>query len=126
MKTIKSILDNVNVEEVLKNDKYGIFEGASNQQVIEWTSSSELVVMINNVSKCNSYKVSYSNTLNTYEINNENVIVLFRELYKLTSNNFVKSVLVSVGKNRKYTEKQLSVICEEMIKFENLEINFKN
>mgnify|MGYP003391258733 CR=1 FL=1 len=56
MKTIKSILDNVNVIEVLKNDKYGIFEGASNQQVIEWTSSSELVVMINNVSKYNSYK----------------------------------------------------------------------
>lgn len=124
MTTIKTIKEGVNVKEILSNDKYGTFEGLSNEQIINIVSSTNVSLQIQNVSERNSYQVSYSNTVISYKIINEEVINLFRELYKLTSNKFVKSVLVSVGQNKKFSEKQIIVITDEIVKFENLIINF--
>jgi len=124
MQTVKAIKESVNVSEVLSNDVNEIYEGCTEKQVINWTTASNISRLIENVSKRFSNQVSYSVTNIYFEITNEEVINLFRELYKLTSNKFVKSVLVSVGKNKKFTEKQLITITDEIIKFENLTINF--
>lgn len=124
MKTVKSIKESVNVSEILSNDKYGTFEDLSNEQVILFSSATEISNLIQNECERNAHQISYSNTVVSFEITNEKVIELFRELYKMTNNNFVKSVLVSVGKNKKFTEKQIIIITDEIVKFNNLEINF--
>lgn len=121
MTTIKTIKENVNITELLSNDMY---EGLTKEQLINMVSVGKLVVLINNVSKYNFYRVSTTVTNTSYDITNEEVINMLRELYKLTSNKFVKSILVTVGQSKKYTERQLSQIVGEMVKFENLIINF--
>ena len=68
---------------------------------------------------------SYGKISSYYKINNEEVINYIRDLWLLSNNSFVKNVIVTVGKERKFTEKQLDIIMKEAVKFD-IELRFKN
>lgn len=57
-----------------------------------------------------------------YSITNEEVVNTLRNLYKLAKNNFVKEVIVSVGKTKTFTTKQLDIIAEAISLENNLTI----
>ena len=124
MKTINQMKKEINVSEILKNDKYGTFEGIAENSIVDISLASELTVIINNLSERTQYKISEYNRVNSFEIKSEKVIELLRELYKSTKNNFVKSVIETVGKTKKYSEKQICIITDELVKNENIIINF--
>lgn len=60
-----------------------------------------------------------------YKIYNEEVLNYLRDLWLESNNQFVKNVIVTVGKERKFTEKQIDIIMKEAIRF-NIELRFKN
>jgi hypothetical protein len=121
MKTIKSIKEKVNVELLTTTFAY---EDVSVNEIRNIETEVELVMLIKNNSTCTTTQVSYSNYNYSYEITNIEVINLLRELYKLSSNKFVKDVITTVGQTKKYSQKQIDVIISEMVKFENLVITF--
>jgi len=121
MKTIKSIKDSVNVELLSRSSSY---EGIPVSQIRNIETEVQLDRLIKNNSQSTSFKVSYSVTNYSYKITNIEVVNLLRELYKISSNKFLKDVLVTVGQSKKYSQKQLDVIVSELVKFENLAINF--
>jgi len=124
MKTVKSIKENVNVETALKNDKYDIFEGISETEIKNILTETEITMMLKMICKNNSYKVSYSVTVESFEITNENVIFMLNELKEISKNTFLKSVLETVLNSNKFSQKQLDIIVSEIVKHENLTLNF--
>ncbi len=124
METVKSIKENVNVQTALENDKYDIFEGVSENEIKNILLETEIVMMLKTACKNSSYKVSYSVTIESFEITNENVISMFNELEKISKNTFVKSVLETVLNSNKLSQKQIDVIVSEIVKHENLTLNF--
>lgn len=124
MKTIKSIRENVNVELILKNDKYGIYEGVSKNEIANIETETTIAMAIKTNSLETRFQVSATVNNYSFEITNEEVINLLREVYKLSSNNFVKSVITTIGQTKKYTQKQLDIVVSEIVKFENLTLIF--
>jgi hypothetical protein len=121
--TIATIKNSINVAEQVKACPYA-FEDLNDTEIVKIATEVEIVKSIQKVSICNQVKLSYSNTITTYEIVNENVINFLRELYKITSNSFAKSVIAKVGQDKKFSSKQMETITAEAFKFENLSINF--
>ena len=121
MKTIKSIRQNVNVELLSTSLAY---EDVPETEIKNIETEVELVMLIKSNSTCITTQVSYSNSNYSYEITNIEVINLLRELYKISSNKFVKDVISTVGQTKKYSQKQIDIIVSELVKFENLVINF--
>jgi hypothetical protein len=121
MKTIKTIKENVNVELLSSSFAY---EDVPVNEIKNIETEVELAMIIKSNSTCTTTKVSYSNSNYSYEITNIEVINLLRELYKLSSNKFVKDVISTVGQTKIFSQKQIDVIISEMVKFENLVINF--
>jgi len=123
MTTIKDILETVNLDELRKDFK-GI--GFTENQLKIIGLKTKLETMIEGVCDVKSYSnnnIKNLESYNSFEIINEELLNTLRQLYNNTKNNFVKNVIKSVGQNKKFTEKQLDIIVEEMIKF-NLTINF--
>lgn len=74
----------------------------------------------------NTHNILYSNGSGgsmSFEIISENLIQLLRDLFILTTNSFMKSVITTVGKSRKMSEKQLNLIKKEMLNFDSLNIS---
>lgn len=124
MITVKSIKENVNVQTALKNDKYDIFEGVSENEIKNILLQTEIAMMLKMACKNNSYKVSYSVTIESFEITNKNVLSSLNELKEISKSTFVKSVLETVLNSNKLSEKQLDVVVSEIVKHENLTLNF--
>jgi hypothetical protein len=122
MKTIKSIKENVNVDLLSKSFAY---EDVCANDIRNIETEVTLVMWIKSNSNMNTYQVSATVNNYSYEITNIEVVNLLRELYKLSSNKFVKDVISTVGQTKKYTQKQIDVIISEMVKFEDLEINLQ-
>lgn len=121
MKTIKSIKENVNVELLSTSFAY---EDVPANEIRNIETEVTLVMAIKSNSTMSTYQVSATVNNYSYEITNIEVINLLRELYKLSSNKFVKDVITTVGQTKKYSQKQIDIIVSEMVKFENLTINF--
>ena len=60
----------------------------------------------------------------SYEITNEEVLNVLRKLYVATKNTFVKEVVKTVGQATKMSQKQLDIIVEELVNFQEITINF--
>lgn len=60
-----------------------------------------------------------------YKINNEEVLNFLRDLWLESNNSFVKSIIVTVGKEKQFTEKQIDIIMKEAVKFD-IELRFNN
>ncbi len=121
MKTVKDIKESFNVNELAKLE---IWEDVSLNDIRKISTECELSAIIRNGSTSSARQISYSNTIITYTINNDEVINTLRELYKMTKSSFVKSVIETVGATKKCSEKQLDIITTEMAKFDNLTLNF--
>lgn len=121
MKTIKSIKENVNVELLSTSFAY---EDVPANEIRNIETEVNLVMAIKSNSTMSTFQVSATVNNYSYEITNIEVINLLRELYKLSSNKFVKDVITTVGQTKKYSQKQIDIIVSEMVKFENLTINF--
>lgn len=121
MKTVKDIKNTIKKEELVDED--GIL---SEKQMMNFVLSMKIKKMISDNSTPSRLRQETGRGVIDFqeEIKNENVIELFRDLYKTTRNNFVKSVLVTVGKTRKFTSNQIVVITDEIARHENLIINF--
>lgn len=63
------------------------------------------------------------NLISVYKIKTESVMEFLRDIYKTTSNKYVQSVLTTVGQARKFTDKQLDVITEEIAKHDLFIVN---
>lgn len=60
----------------------------------------------------------------SYEITKEEVLDVLRKLYVATKNNFVKEVIKTVGISKKMSQKQLDIIVEELVNFQEITLNF--
>lgn len=93
-------------------------------------TSIDISYELENACKMTAYKTSnrqdfYGNEIvYTYHIENKEVINVLRELYKATKNSFVKNVVKTVGVNKKMSEKQLNIIADELVNFQEITINF--
>lgn len=63
-------------------------------------------------------------TICTYHINKEEVLDVLRKLYVSTKNSYVKGVVKTVGVSKKMSQKQLDIIVEELVKFQEITLNF--
>jgi len=121
MTTLKSIKENVNVELLASTFAY---EDVPANEIINIETEVIIAMLIKKNSTCTTTQVSYSVSNYYYEITNIEVINLLRELYKVSSNKFAKDVISTVGQTKKYSQKQIDIIVSELVKFENLVINF--
>lgn len=121
MKTVKSIKENVNVEKLSTSIMY---EDVPVSEIRNIETEVTIAMMLKKSSKETSFKVSYSVTNYSFEITNENVISMLMELKEISKNTFVKSVLETVLNSIKFSQKQLDIILSEIVKFENLTLNF--
>ena len=120
----------INKEREADKLKYNTFEDMNDEQIREALLYSKVISLIRQASKEDSYFIQ-GNTLGgrqlttyVYHINNESVMNMLRQVYKRTKNNFVKSVVASVGQNKKFTEKQINIIADEIIKLKDLNVKF--
>lgn len=120
MKTIESLIESVNIQDQ-REKRASIFEDASDKEVIECVVFAKIAMEFK--TSCNEISSSYMNNSRTkiesnysYEIENDGVINTLRELYKSTSNKFVKSVVATVGQTKKFSDKQLDIIADEILK----------
>lgn len=121
MRTVSQIKENVNVEKLSTSMMY---EDVPVNEIRNIETEVEIAMMLKKASKETSFKISYSVTNYSFEIVNENVIILLNELKELSKSTFVKSVLETVLSSSKFSQKQLDIIVSEIVKFENLTLNF--
>ena len=123
MTTVSQIKESINLEDLKNKDEFGL----SDHNLI----NSEFYIILwekirNSCVKHDTSESRKGQTLSTsyyMTITNDELLNTLRQLYVNTKNSFVKKVVVSVGKSKKATEKQLEIIIEEMMKY-NLTINF--
>ena len=128
MTRVEKIKSEINLSKVKKEDRkrYSIYEDSTDEEIIESEVFGQLLAIFKaqSVSNTNARisdsksSIEYSTK---YEITNESIIDTLRNLYVASKNQFVRSVIASVGKARTFTDKQLSVIVEEIMK---LNFNF--
>ena len=123
MTTLNEIKETINLQELKNNNEFR----QSDKDLV----NNELFMLvwkrIRNV--CKSIDTSESrkgielNSGSFMKIDNEELLNTLRQLYINTKNEFVKKVIVTVGKSKIMTEKQTDIIIEEMVKF-NLTLKF--
>ena len=128
MTRVEKIKSEINLSKIKKEDKkrYSIYEDSTDAEIIESEVFGQLLAIFKaeSVSNTNARisdskaSIEYSTK---YEITNESIIDTLRNLYVASKNQFVRSVIASVGKARTFTDKQLGVIVEEIMK---LNFNF--
>lgn len=97
----------------------GVTESSEN---ISWI---KLSTMFKSYCSLSLVRDSFGKSASYYKINNEEVVNYLRDLWLESNNQFVKNVIVTVGKERKFTEKQIDIIMKEAVKFD-VELRFKN
>jgi hypothetical protein len=118
---LKSQIDLNQINADLKSNKY---LGALNfNQLFECDLEGLVKRLFENNCVADSALSVYGETSFYYNIKSENVIISLRELYVATKSKFVKDVVASVGKAKRFSEKQLEVIAKEVIKL-NLTLKF--
>lgn len=70
-----------------------------------------------------SVKISAYNSKEIYTFNDDSFLQTLRNLYAITTNDLIKSVVASVGKDKKFTTKQRYEIVNEMYKLNKLVID---
>jgi hypothetical protein len=50
-----------------------------------------------------------------YEVKSEEPLDILRKMYVAAESNFIKNVIVEVGKAKFYTERQIEMICQHFI-----------
>ena len=117
MKTIAELKQLIDLTKV--ENKYEL----TNQELLEV----EVKCIVRNMFIQNSEVVGqakktsqYQPTNYVYSIANEEVVNTLRNLYKLAKNNFLKEVIVTVGKTKTFTTKQLEIIAEAISLENNL------
>ncbi len=123
MTTIKEIKETINLQELKDNNEFGLSENALYNNELFMLVWKRLRSVCENVDTNESRKGIVLNSSSFFRINNEELLNTLRQLYVNTKNQFIKKVIVTVGKSKIMTEKQTDIIIEEMIKF-NLTLNF--
>lgn len=123
MTTVTEIYNSIDLSELRREP---LFSSLTDNQLRFIDLKSKLEARIEMA--CKSISLSNGNiknleSYNSFVIVNDEVINTFRQLYSNTKSSFIKKVLVTVGKSKKMSEKQLEMIAEEITKF-NLTINF--
>jgi len=117
-KTISEIKNEIKTNMIELMKKYE--DDDTEQFILECELSYIISVEMRKNTSFESIKFSSFNSKETYFFSDESKLNTLRSLYKLTSNNFVKSVISTVGKEMKFTSKQLEIIIEEMMKFDTI------
>jgi hypothetical protein len=117
MKTIgelKSKIDLTKIENKYELTEKEMLEVEVKSFVMKtFTDNSEIIGQAKKTSQ-------YQPTNYVYSITNEEIINTLRNLYKISKNNFLKDVIVSVGKSKIFTDKQLEIISEAISLENNL------
>lgn len=128
MTLIEKIKSEINVTELRKNDRFGIFEDSTDAQVIDSELYAEIAASFKK--SCEEETNQFINSSRSgIERSSKYIIVLdsmidsLRELYKQSRNQFVKDVIATIGKSKTFTSKQLEVVVDEIIKI-NFNLNF--
>lgn len=124
MTTLNDLKLQVNCEGINEDLRTNKFCGAFDYQKLFDLELQNLVEMkFEDACKAKKNMNKYGEVSFNYTIESEEVLNALRQLYVNTNNSFVKSVLVSVGTTKNFTEKQIEIIAKEAIKF-NLTLNF--
>ena len=123
--------DFLNTQEYLKNYKnykklmsdYDTDDSLTLEEFINYRKPIVLEDLIKKHLKGILFTKKNNTTDSYYIIKNEEVLNFLRDLWLESKNSFVKNIIVSVGRNRKSSNKQLSVICKESVKH-NIELRF--
>lgn len=128
MTTIEKIKSEINVSEIRNNDEYDIYTDWSDSEIIDCSLHSAIVTKFKKSSE--RISKSYMNnsrtsieTSDSFVINNDEVLNTLRVLYQTTKSSFIKGVVKTVGQSKRFTEKQIIVITEEIVKT-NLTLSF--
>ena len=123
---LKQTITEAEIASYIKNSKLS-FDGvelnipiATKDEAIEVISLNKINLIIKENS--NAVVINAGSYGNKYSLNSESTLITLRELYKSTKNNFIKKVIVTVGKSKEFTEKQMDLIMDELVKFNNVSI----
>jgi len=123
MKTIKELKDEVS-QEVIQKD---IEEMKSNNEPVlseeelrQIYTSSKLKFRYEDMSRAIGVVRGINNVETQYEIVNDDILSVLRSFYTVVRNRFVKDVIVTVGKTKRFTDKQMGVICNELVRYNNV------
>ena len=123
--TTKEFLLSIDFEKGLKDLESATGETMDFEDYKRIDSQTKLGNLIKKYCSLTFRKDMYGKNISFYTINNEEVLNYFRDMWLESKNDFVKKVIVSVGKEKKFTEKQIDVIMKEAVKFD-IELRFKN
>lgn len=115
MKTVKEL--KAQIEITNDEDNLGI------EVMKEITLAARLNSKMQDICKSTGF-CSKTGLESRYEITNEEILNTLRDLYKSTRNNFVKGIIETVGKSKKFSHKQMDIICDELVTFNSITINF--
>ena len=123
---LKQTITEAEIASYIKNSKLS-FDGvelnipiATKDEAIEVISLNKINLIIKE--NATAVVINAGSYGNKYSLNSESTLITLRELYKSTKNNFIKKVIVTVGKSKEFTEKQMDLIMDELVKFNNVSI----
>lgn len=123
MRTVAEIKAGITRESVVAIRPSMWFDEDSYEMNVECNLFSQLAGFFNTKSESNNFYVKGRGMQNVKTFDSEEVLETLRTVYKSTANKFVRSVIATVGKERKYSDKQLEVIVDEIMKMPNFLIN---
>lgn len=123
MKTIKELKDEVS-QEVIQKDieemKLNNEPVLSEEELRQIYTSSKLKFRYEDMSRAIGVVRGINNVETQYEIVNDDILSVLRSFYTVVRNRFVKDVIVTVGKTKRFTDKQMGVICNELVRYNNV------
>lgn len=122
--TTQEFLSEIDLEKGLKSLERTTGETMDFESYKSVTFPIELSNLIKKYCDQTYIRGSINGNFSIYNINNGEVLNYLRDLWLESNNSFVKKVIVTVGKERKFTDKQIDVISKEGVKF-NIELRFK-
>jgi hypothetical protein len=123
MTTVTEIRNSINIEDLRREDEFGLTDNNlidSKFYMLIWEKIRRASVKNDTNESRKGITLSYSYY---FSFDNEELLNSLRQLYVCTKNSFAKKVIATVGQNKRMTEKQTTIIIEEMMKF-NLTLNF--
>ena len=123
MTTVQDLRNSIDTTNLIADEDITL------DQMIDTRVESKITSLIDENSKTTMVNTGRANSFGKiyvtyYSFDNEEILNTLRQLYVATKNNFVKEVVKTVGQSKKMSEKQLDIITSELVKFNQITLNF--
>jgi hypothetical protein len=119
MKTIQNYKNEVSQEILDNTDRYGVL---TDEDIRASRVKIDLLHMICDASRLYGV-VTQAGTESKYEITNNSIIEMMSAVSSRTYNRFAKKVIETVTNSRVFSVKQMDIICDELVKYNNIEFS---